>query len=315
MSNIEIIPYDPKLKAQWDELVDNSRNGTFLLRRDYMDYHSDRFADCSLTAWVNGRLRALLPANREGDVVWSHHGLTYGGWVMPLRHFDPAVMLHIMEQACQWLRGHGARQLVYKPVPYIYHSYPADDDIYALFRMGARLTECNISSTIGLAQPIPFNRGAKSSVNQALRAGVEVGESDDWEGFWAILTDVLAQRHNAVPVHTVSEIELLHSRFPRNIRLYAATLGGQMVAGVVMYHTPLVAHSQYTAAAPLGRQNKALDLLYQRLIEQAQARGQHYFDFGSSNEDHGRVLNEGLLQQKCLMGGRGVAYNTFTIDL
>ena len=40
-----------------------------------------------------------------------------------------------------------------------------------------------------------------------------------------------------------------------------------------------------------------------------------YFDFGISNEDHGRYLNEGLVRQKSRLGGRGIVYNTFEICL
>lgn len=39
--------YTPALKAEWDAAVEASRNGTFLFRRDYLEYHADRFPDCS----------------------------------------------------------------------------------------------------------------------------------------------------------------------------------------------------------------------------------------------------------------------------
>ena len=40
--------YNESLKNNWDDFVENSKNGTFMLKRDYMDYHSDRFKECSL---------------------------------------------------------------------------------------------------------------------------------------------------------------------------------------------------------------------------------------------------------------------------
>ena len=59
--------YEDSQKQVWDEFVGGSKNGTFLFFRDYMDYHRDRFEDHSLLIWEdNGRLIALLPANREG---------------------------------------------------------------------------------------------------------------------------------------------------------------------------------------------------------------------------------------------------------
>lgn len=44
---LQIRKYTPADKAQWDKFVETSRNGTFLFRRDFMDYHADRFADHS----------------------------------------------------------------------------------------------------------------------------------------------------------------------------------------------------------------------------------------------------------------------------
>ena len=50
MDTISIEHYTTGHKAEWDDFVARSRNGTFLLQRGYMDYHSDRFRDCSWMA-------------------------------------------------------------------------------------------------------------------------------------------------------------------------------------------------------------------------------------------------------------------------
>ena len=47
-----------------------------------MDYHKDRFEDFSLLIYKGERLYALLPANINDDVVYSHQGLTYGSFVL-----------------------------------------------------------------------------------------------------------------------------------------------------------------------------------------------------------------------------------------
>lgn len=59
--------YTAAMKEEWDAFVDSSRNATFLLRRDYMDYHSDRFTDCSLIIRHGDKPVALLPASRHGS--------------------------------------------------------------------------------------------------------------------------------------------------------------------------------------------------------------------------------------------------------
>ena len=312
---IEIVKYDGSMRGQWDEMVRNSRNGTFLHERGYMDYHIDRFTDCSLVALRDSKACCLLPANIDGDTLWSHRGLTYGGWIVPFKHFDTTVMVEVMDAAVSWMRANNLKRLVYKPVPHIYHRYPCEEDLYALFRHGASLIETNISTTIDLTCPLPLDRGNKSGVNAARKASIQTGESNDWEGYWDLLSSLLGERYGTRPVHTLDEIKLLQSRFPDNLRLYTATHDGELLAGVVMYYSGPVAHSQYIGASQQGKESKALTLLFDWLIKESAEKGYRYFDFGISNEDHGRYLNEGLVRQKCRLGGRGIVYNTFEILL
>ncbi len=313
---ITIEKYSPLRKQEWDAAVRNSRNGTFLHLRDYMDYHSDRFADSSLMACDGERVVAVLPACRESNKLFSHRGLTYGSWLVPSRHFDVTTMLEVWNASMQFLQDVGIEKIIYKPVPHIYHRYPCEEDLYALFRAGGVIVESNISSTIDLDAPLPFDRGNKRNVNLALKSGVEVAESGDWQGYWAMLDDLLMEKYGSHPVHSLNEIKLLHSRFPENIRLYTAMRGDELLAGVVMYLCGNeVAHCQYIASTDRGREIKALTLLFDCLIKEASQAGFRYFDFGISTENGGLYLNEGLVRQKCRMGGRGIVYQVISVKL
>ena len=311
---IRIERYNPCHRKEWDEFVETAKNSSFLHRRAYMDYHSHRFADYSLMAYQGERLVALLPANREGNVLYSHRGLTYGGWIMPLLHFNVVVMLQVMDAAVSYLKADGISEMEYRAMPHIYHSYPAEEDLYALFRCGAELTATNVSTTIDLQHPLPFNTGAKSSVSVARREGVTIAESDVFADYWAVLTDLLERRYNTRPVHTLAEIMQLKASFPDNIRLYTATSDGELLGGIVMYFVGQVAHSQYTAATPQGWEKRVIPAIYNHIISH-ECASMRYLDFGTSNEDSGRYLNEGLVLQKCGMGGRAIVYQTFKVTL
>ena len=64
----------------WNEFVANAKNATFLFHRDFMEYHQDRFEDYSLLVFDdNQQIIAVLPANKVGEALFSHQGLTYGG--------------------------------------------------------------------------------------------------------------------------------------------------------------------------------------------------------------------------------------------
>ena len=65
----------------WNAFISVAKNATFLFHRNFMEYHKDRFEDCSLMVFDENKLVAVLPANRVEDIVYSHQGLTYGGLV------------------------------------------------------------------------------------------------------------------------------------------------------------------------------------------------------------------------------------------
>lgn len=314
---VRAVRYDESLKDDWNDFVRCSKNGTFLLDRNYMDYHADRFADCSLMFYKQGRLMAVLPANHvaaEGT-VWSHGGLTYGGLVLS-PHITAVEALEVFSCAIDWMKVvlH-AHRWIYKPIPYIYSRVPAEEDLYALFRSGGHLYSRAVSSVVDGSNRLPVRKLRKRGVSKALKAGLTVSRSDDpadWEAFWEILSEVLMTRHNKKPAHTVHEIRLLACRFPDNISLYVVRNSDRLVAGTVMYETPQVAHAQYIAASDEGKRNGALDLLFDRLTGQDYAH-KSYFDFGVSTEQGGSYLNEGLIFQKEGFGARSVVYDSYEI--
>lgn len=307
----EIVRYTPELKAQWDSFVRKSRNGTFLFLRDYMDYHRQRFTDFSLLIFHKQSLVALLPLNKESDgSVASHSGLTYGGLITDKKGRAEKVM-KLFECLNTWLRDAGITRVVYRPVPWIYHEMPAEEDLYALFNVcNARLTAREISSTIAQENKLAFSQSRKDCLRKADKAGVKVTATNDFAAFWDILSSNLQQRYAVNPVHSLVEITALVSLFPSNIRLYAAYLDNEMVAGTVVYVMPRVVHVQYISASAKGKAVGALDLLFRYLIDEVFV-DKPYFDFGKSTEDCGRRLNEPLIFQKEGFGGRGVCYDTY----
>ncbi|MGN1238757.1 MAG: GNAT family N-acetyltransferase, partial [Muribaculaceae bacterium] len=302
--------YSPTQHSEWNHFVYGAKNSTFMHLREYMDYHSQRFSDCSIVAYQDNKIIGVMPANRVGDTLYSHQGLTYAGWLVPTKHFDVVNMLAIWDAMAEFLPTIGIKRLVYKPSPHIYHSYPAEEDLYAIFRHNGVITASNISSAIPVADAIRFNENSRRQVRLAQNEGVTVEETSDYEAYWNVLTELLDERYGVKPVHTLAEINLLHSLFPINIRLFTACLGGEVLGGVLIYHTGHVAHAQYIAASKRGKKMKVLPMIFDHLInnEFSQTR---YFDFGISNEQGGRVLNEGLAMQKSGMGGRGIVYNTY----
>ena len=313
---MKIIRYTSEEKSRWDSFVMASKNATFLHCRDYMDYHSDRFDDFSLMCVdESNNIVALLPANRVDDVVYSHQGLTYGGWITTIKSVNATTMLEIWKKMNEFLASEGVKKMIYKSVPHIYHRYPAEEDIYAIFRNKGAIYSTQISTTLPLDESrLRFNENARRAIKHAMANNVKIEQSQEFGPYWLILSQMLSEQHNTTPVHSLEEIELLHSRFPENIKLYVARQDGETVAGVVMFYTHTVAHAQYIAASPRGKELKVLPLLFDYIISN-ECGDCRWFDFGTSNEDGGLYLNEGLITQKCGMGGRGIAYNIFELRI
>ena len=307
--------YTPAAQLLWDEFVRSSKNGTFLLERDYMDYHADRFADHSLLVRdAEGALLALLPAHADGSSLVSHGGLTYGGFVTGTGMKTP-LMLGVFEAAADYLRARGFTAFWYKTIPHIYHRHPAEEDAYALFLAGAVLCRRDVLTVLDLRDRPPYQERRQRSVQKARKLGLVAAADADLAGYWAVVGDNLRQRHDTAPVHSLAEIERLHARFPENIRLFTSRDGaGGLLAGVLIYESNRVAHVQYIASTEQGRRQGALDLLFDALLTGGY-RDKAYFDFGIANEDAGRTLNRGLIDQKEGFGARAVVHDHYTIDL
>lgn len=310
---ITIKKYTTTDVVTWDAFVDASKNGTFMLKRGYMDYHSNRFEDHSLMFYNDDELVALLPATLHGAELRSHGGLTYGGIIVG-RKMTVQVMLSVFDVLKEYVRKSNILRLIYKRVPTIYYTYPSDEDLYALFRNGAKLVRRDVASTIYLPDRISFSERRRRGVKKSIKNGVVVQESNNYEEYISILSNILSKYHNAKPVHTADEIKLLANRFPENIKLLAAYKDDMMLAGIVAYITPIVVHAQYIANSDEGRQCGALDAVVDFMISSFSDTKQ-YLDFGISTENEGRFLNEGLVQQKQEFGGRAIAYDFYELKV
>lgn len=338
---MQVRRYNAEQSDRWDTLVRESKNGTFLMLRGYMDYHSDRFTDHSLMMYDDhGKLIAVMPScegeERENDgtvkTLYSHRGLTYGGLVMS-RKVHASDVMQMVRLTIDYLREQGFERWYYKPVPTIYHRLPSQEDVYALWRNDARMTVCNLSCSLQLDVDDAMQMNADASRRHRRKLAEEAGmrllvggrdlpAHEVLRRFWPIMERNMMERYGAIPVHSLDEMLLLQSRFPCEIQCYLVTAPTEEgceedVAGEVLFVSAQVAHAQYGHASERGRKMGALDFLYLTLIDRFRQPGSpiRYFDFGTSNEQGGRLLNESLIAQKEGFGGRGVAYCTYRIDI
>jgi hypothetical protein len=295
---VEVIRYSPHKKQEWNLFIDNSKNGTFLFNRNFMDYHSDRFVDFSLMIYRKGKLISCLPANVVGNEIYSHQGLTYGGFIFDSK-MRLAIAEDILESVINFYKEQNIDTIYIKQIPSIYHKEPSNEMDYWLWRKGANVYRKDTTFSVDLSKELRFSKRKFRYSKKAINSGLVINEDSSFSDFWLnVLEPNLLSKYNVKPVHSVSEIELLRDKFPEKIKQFNVYDESDIVAGVTIFEKEAVIHAQYISATSKGTKDGALDFLFKYLIEKYSEDGYHYFDFGISNENDGKILNSSLAEYK-----------------
>lgn len=298
---LEARRYDATAAAAWDTLIEQSTNGTFLFRREFMEYHADRFEDFSYLLWKGNELVAVFVAGRarntsELTTLVAHPGLTYGGLV-----FVAELKYPLLEEAYAALlnafRAEGFTKLVIKPVARVFCRQPAEASLFYFYKNGFELRGRELNSIIDLTQPLRISKGRKDNIRKARISGLVIETDNDFTEFWPLLTGNLLQTHAVRPPHSADEMHLLQQRFPENIRLYVARQTNEVVAGVVLFLDAAhgFVHTQYISANEQGKLVGAVDAIISHVLNEIHGQFKR-FSFGISTAKG--QLNAGLLAQK-----------------
>jgi hypothetical protein len=309
MNTFKIIKYTSEYYNLWNDFVADAKNATFLFHRDFMEYHSDRFEDYSLLIFdEKENLKAILPANKVGNVLYSHQGLTYGGIIihssLKLEKF-----VSIYSEILRYLNENEIEILNFKLIPNIYCTFPSEEINYALFLSESKLIRRDALVTLDLKAQFKIDSNRLEGVKRAEKLDLEIKKDSNFLGFWnRILIPNLEIKHEAKPVHTLDEIQALQEKFPHNIVQYNVYQNNEIIAGTTLFINLKTVHVQYISAIGDKNQHGALDYLFYYLITK-EFSDYLYFDFGISNENQGKNINKGLQYWKETFGAR-----TFTQD-
>ena len=296
MSEYTIVKYQQSDKVSWDHFVKNSKNGTFLFYRDFMEYHADRFEDASLIVYKKDTIIALFPANRIKNEIYSHQGLTYGGLLLKKsiggKKID-VIVAHIIS----FYKNRSVSKLTVKAIPLMYHQVPSHEFNFFLKNRGA-ITTSSLNLAIDYSKPLRIHKSKIKHFKKGKNKGLLIKETEDISDFWnEVLVPRLLNKHNVSPVHSLLEIQQLHTLFPKNIKQFNIYLNDQILAGITVFISGKVVKSQYGATTSKGEEYNALDYLFITLIYQFKKENYHYFDMGTVTD-----TNFGLLKQKEELG-------------
>lgn len=293
MKSYSVRFYQPEDAYAWNTFVNAAKNATFLFHRDYMDYHNDRFQDCSLIISEGNKWLAVFPAHKVESGFYSHFGLTYGGLVMH-RQVQLTHVIAMMKEILEFLKQNAFTTLRVKMLPTMYAAIPSEEMHYIMSSMRADLYRRDSLSVVPLQANYALTRHRKQAANRGIKHALEIREVFDFEAFWnEILIPNLAQKHGAKPVHSLGEMRYLHSKFPNNIRQFNVYHHEKLVAGTTVYVTDRVVHPQYISGNADKNSLGSLDFLYRHLMEVV-FNDYLYFDLGISNEDEGKTVVYGM---------------------
>ena len=305
-----LIPYDTTRRSLWDQAVIRARNSHFMFQRGYMEYHADRFPDCSYMLMRGKKLVALLPAHRQNGNLISHKGLSFGGWILA-----PKCLYSDLEAGFSLLGEEMSRQglvrLVYSPSPYPYHGGSCDDDLFILQKIGAHCHSMRLGAFLPASSGLPNTYG----IRRRLRLGetklpCRFEETEDLDRFWACLTAFLEKRHKATPVHSVEEMRLLKRSFPDCIRLIIGRRGSEWLTGRVIYLSRLVLRFQYVFQVLESPRVFLHERMTDWILRQPDF-ARSWIDFGTSADPSSGQLVKPLHLHKEILGARGLPLSTW----
>ncbi|RTY92354.1 GNAT family N-acetyltransferase [Flavobacterium sp. GT3R68] len=313
MKKYTINRYNTNDYSNWNAFVSNAKNATFLFNRDFMEYHKDRFEDYSLVVTEGEKWIAVFPANCSGNEIFSHQGLTYGGLIYHEKA-KLTIVISVFRAILSFLHENKKTKIHIKTMPSIYHDKPAEELEYALFLAEAKLIRRDSLSVLDLRNKLAFSKTRKESIRHGIKNSLIVKEEADLKPFWKeILIPNLANKHQVNPVHTISEIENLRKTFPENIRHFNVYHNDKIVAGTTVFVSKNVAHPQYISGQGNKNELGSLDFLYNHLITDV-FKDKRFFDFGISNEELGRKLNEGLVFWKESYGASTIVHDFYEVE-
>ena len=274
-----------------------------------MEYHSDRFDDFSLMVFKDEKLIALLPANKKGDMLFSHKGLSYGGFIV-LKKIRTVDYIKAFSALLKWINTEGFLEIQIKQLPFIYNRHLAEEFEYLLNEIDCKVISNSSYYVLADLKQYKPNRNRLRGIKKAKNVMQLVDSGMDY--FWEhILTKNLKDKFGVKPVHTYKEIASLQSKFPNQIKFYAAKEGETIHAGVLTFITDKVVHFQYSSGKDDRDETGALDFLFDAIIKKYS--DYKYISFGSSATDDTLKIDSGLAYWKESFGAYLMPQRTYAI--
>ncbi len=321
---MEVVQYNESYRDEWEAFITASINGNFLHTRAFYDQNPQNAqSDASLMFYRKGKLAAVLPAvqytSENTTILNSHLRSTYGGYIIS-KKMGMTDAVEMVNNTIDYARNAGVNEIIIRNPFRILYNTISDETDYAMWRCGFSIKYRELETYIDLKPVLEdikrdFDKGTKYNTIKAWKT-VSVKETEDFKGFWEMLTENLLSKFGKAPVHTAEGIIALRNAVGRDsIKLFGAYLEDRLIGGCVVFTFKNTLHAQYIAQDNAYQEHRCINAVTDYIIDWGKQNGYSYFNLGTGNDKQGMYINEGLTHFKESFGGRGVLRETMHIKL
>jgi len=316
--------YEPSLRAEWDELVKASVNGTLLHTRCFYDHNlHNREDECSVLFSKKGKPVAAIPLVRltthTGSILHSHPRATYGGFIFS-DDLSIEDAVKIVDLVIDQARLAGVQEIIIRNPFRILYRHPSDLMDYALWLKGFTIKCRELEMAIPLADTRTlekaYSKGARSGAHKAAKHLV-MTESKDYKAFWQLLERSLSEKYKVKPTHSLDDMQrLIKLAGNEAVKLFTAYYNSELIAGILVFIVNnQVVHAQYISQNLEYQHFRPLNGLVDHIARWALEKKFRYFNLGKVNEENGMIYNTGLFNFKKSHGALGILRETMHLKL
>lgn len=310
--NYTIINYSNEYKEKWDKFVmEDSMNGTFLQTRRFIEYHpQERFDDGSLIFLKDDSIVAIILAcivrEKNGAVMYSHKGSTYGGFVVSQNIYSCEAIGQLVVEFEDWLQKHSIMRIVMKQTPDLFSRHSTELVDYFLYKENyVAYSELNFYLDLqkyGGNIEGQFSSSRRRNYRHSLKNNLlfrQLNKREEIADFYQVLC-VNLENLGLKCIHTLNELVDFHSnRLINEVDFYGEYLGEKLIAGAMLfYFGNNIVHTQYLSSLPEYRKLNSMDFLIYNLVKVSLDRKKQYLTFGICTEDNGKYINFSLASFK-----------------
>ncbi len=294
---MEVVHFKSSLKSAWDFVLENSINGLFLFRREFLEYHKGRFQDASVLILDKGQPVAILPCNVFENCLFSHQGLNVGGIVLK-QGLSQSKISDIIESLFQYWVENRLSVIEIKCIPDLYCLSSQDFLVENLMKRGfvsRYTTDTYIIDSLNLQKL----RTGRWKLRTSQRRNFLIREEEDLSEFWnQVLAPLYLDKIGVPPTHSLQEIhELKAKNYSFISQFVICNSDGEILAGITVFEYERVAKFQYIATTKEGKKLRALDSLMEYLIQEKFTQ-KRYIDLGTANNPISGIAVKGLIDWK-----------------